>query len=122
MAILGHIFRLTEVMNTLRSSNIVISRRKYVHGSQFGLIIILDNQTGFFKFLNINYSLYLSHVVVSVLVTGILDFYLLLTCTLVPVTTASFHVDFELFNGISSLFVNGLFPIISPYFLICRNF
>ena len=42
--------------------------------------------------------------------------------TLVPVTITSFHVIFELFHGISSPFVDGLFPIISPPFLTCRNF
>ena len=72
--------------------------------------------------MNVIYSLFSTPDVVLVLVTGIPDVSLLLTCTLVPVTTMSFHVNFELFNGIYSLFVDGLFPIIFSRFSTCRNF
>ena len=106
----------------MRSSDILISRRRYTNGCQFGLVNLLENQTGFLKFLNVTSLLFLAPVVVLVLVTVIPYVYLLLTRTLVPVTTISFHVTFDIFNGISSLFVKGLFPIVSPRFSTCRNF
>ena len=113
----GHIFRPGEIKNTVRSSDILISRRRYFLRCQFGLFNFLDHQTRFFKLTNVSSSLFSSCVVVLVLVTGIPDVYLLVTGTLVPFTTTSFHVTFELFNGISSPFVNILFPIIVSPFL-----
>ena len=116
MTAFGQIFLPTEFMNTMQSSDIFRSRRRYVHGFQFGLVHFLDNQTGFLKFMNVISLLFLTPVVVLVLVTGIPDVYLLVTGTLVPFTTTSFHVTFELFNGIYSLFVDGFFPIMFPLF------
>ena len=49
-----------------------------------------------------------------------MDVSLLIIRTLVPFATTSIHVTFDLFNGISSLFVNRFFPIISPRFLTCH--
>ena len=46
--------------------------------------------------MNVSSSLFSAHVVVLVLVTGIPDVSLLVTGTLVPFTTTSFHVTFEL--------------------------
>ena len=109
-------------MNTIQSSDLARLRRRYVHACQFGLVNFSDNPTVFFKLMNVNSSLFLNPVVALVLLTGISDVLLLLTCTLVPVTTTSFHVTFELFNGIYSPFVDGLFPITSPRFSTCHNF
>ena len=87
----GHIFRPTEVMNTMQSSDLARLRRRYVHACQFGLVNFSDNPTVFFKLMNVNSSLFLNPVVALVLLTGISDVLLLLTCTLVPVTTIPFH-------------------------------
>ena len=87
----GHIFRPTEVMNTMQSSDLARSRRRYVHTCHFGLVNFSDNQTGFFKFMNDISSFFLTFIVALVLVTDITEVLLLLTCTLVPVTTISFH-------------------------------
>ena len=100
----------------MQSSDLVISRRRYVHGCQFGLVSFPDNQTGFFMFMNFISSLFSTPVVVLVLITGIPDVSLLLTRTSVPVMTTSFHVAFEIVNKIYSPFVDGLFPIIFPPF------
>ena len=113
----GRIFRPTEIRNMMRYSDLVISRRRYVHGCQFGLVNSLDNQNGFLNFMNVISSLFSVPAVALVLLTVIQDVSLLLTRALVPVTTTSLHVTFELFNGISSLFVNLLFPIIVFPFL-----
>ena len=94
MSALGHIFQPDEIRNTMQYSDLLRSRRRYVHGCQFGLVSFLDNQTVFLKFMNVMPSLFSDHVVVLVLVTSILDVSLLVTCTLGPVTTTSFHVNF----------------------------
>ena len=116
MTALGHIFQPDEIRNTMKSYDLLVPRIIYVHGCQFGLVNFSDNQTGFIKFMNIMPSLFLAPIVVLVLVTGIPDVSLLVTRTLVPVKTTYFHVTFQLFNGISSPFVDGFFPIISPIF------
>ena len=105
-----------EIKNKMQYSDLLRSRRRYAHGCQFGLVTFSDNQTGFFKFTNIISSLFSAPVVVLALVIGILDVSLLLTFTLVPVTKTSFHVTFELFNGVYSPFVDGLLPISPPVF------
>ena len=112
----GHIFRPGEIKNTVRSSDILISRRRYFLRCQFGLFNFLDHQTRFFKLTNVSSSLFSSCVVVLVLVTGIPDVYLLLTGTLVPFTTTSFHVTFELFNGIFSFLSTDYFQSFFPVF------
>ena len=110
MIISGHIFQSAEVRNTMQSFDVVARVCK------FGLVNFLDNQTGFFKFMNVIYLLFSTPVVVLVSVTSIPEFSLLLTRTSIPVTTTSLHVAFEIFYCISSLFVNDFFQSISPFF------
>ena len=118
----GHILRTSEIKNMMPSSDILISRRIYVLRCQFGLVNFSDNQTGFFQLMDVSSSLFSDRIVVLVLVNSIQDVSFLVTGTLVPFMTISFHVTFELFNGFFPPFIDGLFPIIFPRFLTCRNF
>ena len=118
----GRIFRPTEIRNMMRYSDLVISRRRYVHICQFGLVTFSDNQTGFLKFMNVVSSLFSVPDVALVLITGIQDVSLLLTSTLVLVTTTSFHITFELFNRISSPFFRQIVSNHFPCFSTCHHF
>ena len=71
--------------------------------------------------MNVSSLLFLAHVVVLGLVPVIPYVSLLLTGTLVPFTTTSFHVTFELFYGIFPVYWQ-IFTNHSPHFSTCRNF
>ena len=54
MGALGHIFRPSDINNTMQSSDLLISRIRYVLRCQFGLVDFSDNQTGFLKSMNVS--------------------------------------------------------------------
>ena len=118
---LVHIFRPAEIKNTMRSSDLLISRRRYVLRCQFGLVTFSYNQTVFLKLMNVSSALFSARVVVLVLLTVIQDISLLGTGTLVPFTTTSFHIIFQLFNGFFPVYRRIISNNFSG-FSTCRNF